>query len=127
MISEIGAALHVVDARRIPAPRRTRQDVIAATGMSCDALDGGREIAIALGDHGRELVDLPGCFRRRFDLDPAADAVEDGSGIEGIGGRQHVVYLSSSFRDASPGAGPESILPIAVMDSGLARFTRAPE
>ncbi len=25
------------------------------------------------------------------------------------------------------GAGPESILPAGVMDSGLARFTRAPE
>ena len=29
--------------------------------------------------------------------------------------------------DAPLGAGPESILPIVVMDSGLARFTRAPE
>src|SRR5258705_12124369 len=123
MVSEIGTALHVVDAwaegavaldserqaldesegmnlievaqhqdsRRILAPRRTRQDVIAAAGMSCDALDGGREIAIALCDHGRELVDLPGCFRRRFDLDPAADSVEDGFGIEGVGGFLHVV------------------------------------
>src|SRR5258708_12796584 len=59
--------------------------------MSCDALDGGREIAIALCDNGRELVDLPGCFRRRFDLDPAADSVEDGFGIEGVGGFLHVV------------------------------------
>jgi hypothetical protein len=33
----------------------------------------------------------------------------------------------SSFRDAPLGAGPESILTIVVMDSGLARFTRAPE
>jgi len=32
-----------------------------------------------------------------------------------------------SFRDAPLGAGPESILPIVVMDSGLARFARAPE
>jgi hypothetical protein len=32
-----------------------------------------------------------------------------------------------SFRDAPLGAGPESILPIVVMDSGFARFTRAPE
>jgi transcriptional regulator with XRE-family HTH domain len=29
--------------------------------------------------------------------------------------------LTPSFRDASPGAGPESILPVVVMDSGLAR------
>jgi hypothetical protein len=33
----------------------------------------------------------------------------------------------SSFRDAPLGAGPESILPAGVMDSGLARFARAPE
>jgi hypothetical protein len=33
----------------------------------------------------------------------------------------------SSFRDAPLGAGPESILPIVVMDSGLAHFVRAPE
>ncbi len=32
-----------------------------------------------------------------------------------------------SFRDAPLGAGPESILPIVVMDSGLARCTRDPE
>jgi hypothetical protein len=29
--------------------------------------------------------------------------------------------------DAPLGAGPESILPVVVMDSGLARFARAPE
>jgi len=29
--------------------------------------------------------------------------------------------------DAPLGAGPESILPAVVMDSGLARFARAPE
>jgi hypothetical protein len=29
--------------------------------------------------------------------------------------------------DAPLGAGPESILPIVVMDFGLARFARAPE
>jgi hypothetical protein len=33
----------------------------------------------------------------------------------------------SSFRDAPLGAGPESITPAESMDSGLARFTRAPE
>jgi len=32
-----------------------------------------------------------------------------------------------SFRDAPLGAGPESIPPMVIMDSGLARFTRAPE
>ena len=32
----------------------------------------------------------------------------------------------SSFRDAPLGAGPESILPMVVMDSGLV-LTRAPE
>jgi hypothetical protein len=38
------------------------------------------------------------------------------------------VNFTSSFRDApSWGAGPESILTMVVMDSGLARFTRAPE
>src|SRR5258708_26049495 len=35
------------------------------------------------------------------------------------------VNSSSSFRDAPLGAGPESILPVVVMDSGLARFARA--
>src|SRR5258707_10772614 len=38
-----------------------------------------------------------------------------------------ILSLSSSFRDAPLGAGPESILPAGVMDSGLARFARAPE
>jgi hypothetical protein len=33
----------------------------------------------------------------------------------------------SSFRDAPLGAGPESILPMVVMDSGLTRYTRDPE
>src|SRR6267154_1766224 len=35
------------------------------------------------------------------------------------------VNSSLSFRDAPLGAGPESILPVVVMDSGLARFARA--
>jgi hypothetical protein len=38
-----------------------------------------------------------------------------------------LILKNSSFRDAPLGAGPESILPVVVMDSGLARFTRAPE
>src|ERR1700681_4483875 len=65
--------------------------MIAAAIFSGDALDRGRQIAIAVGDHGRELVDLLRRFRRRFDFDPAADAVEDGFGIERICGCQHVV------------------------------------
>jgi hypothetical protein len=42
-----------------------------------------------------------------------------------IAGEEH--FVLSSFRDAPLGAGPESILPAGVMDSGLARFARAPE
>jgi hypothetical protein len=41
--------------------------------------------------------------------------------------RHEHVNAPPSFRDAPLGAGPESILPIVVMDSGLTRFTRAPE
>ena len=37
-----------------------------------------------------------------------------------------LAYLLS-FRDAPLGAGPESLLPAGVLDSGLARFARAPE
>src|SRR6202011_2391965 len=69
--------------------------MIAAARVSCDALDGDGQIAIALRDHGRQLVYLLGRFRRRLDFDPAADAVEDGFGIEGIGCRQHDVCLES--------------------------------
>jgi hypothetical protein len=35
--------------------------------------------------------------------------------------------ITSSFRDALLGAGPESITTIVSMDSGLARVARAPE
>jgi hypothetical protein len=38
-----------------------------------------------------------------------------------------LILKNSSFRDAPLGAGPESILPVVVMDSGLARFAHAPE
>src|ERR1700737_3373426 len=69
--------------------------MIAAARVSCDALDGDGQIAIALRDHGRQLVYLLGRFRRRLDFDPAADAVEDGFGIEGIGCRQHDVCLQN--------------------------------
>jgi hypothetical protein len=44
-----------------------------------------------------------------------------------IAGEEHFSNPSLSFRDAPLGAGPESILPAGVMDSGLARFARAPE
>src|SRR5260370_42661386 len=64
--------------------------MIAAAAMTRDALDGDGQVAIALGDHGHELVHLLGRLGRCFDLDPAANAVEDGFGIEGIGSRQHV-------------------------------------
>jgi hypothetical protein len=37
-----------------------------------------------------------------------------------------VLVSFSSFRDAPLGASPESILPVVVMDSGLA-LSRAPE
>src|SRR5258706_6213076 len=65
--------------------------MIATAAASCDALDGDGQIAIALRDHGRQLVYLLGRFRRCLDFDPAADAVEDGFGIQGIGCRQHDV------------------------------------
>jgi hypothetical protein len=52
--------------------------------MPGDAFDGRRQAAIALGDEVGELVDLPGRFGRGLDLDPAADAIEDRRGIEGI-------------------------------------------
>src|ERR1700682_3797053 len=43
-----------------------------------------------------------------------------------VGGCRHGCIISfSSFRDALLSAGPESILPVVVMDSGLARFARA--
>src|SRR5665647_101587 len=67
--------------------------MIAAAGVSGDALDRGRQVAIAVRDQVRQSVDLRGRFGRCLDLNPAADAVEDGHGIEGIDGiygRQHV-------------------------------------
>src|SRR4029077_12056606 len=36
-----------------------------------------------------ELVDLVGRIGRGLDLDPAANAVEDGAGIEGVGRLRH--------------------------------------
>ena len=60
--------------------------MIAASVLSGDPLDGGRQAAIALGDEVGELVDLFGRFGRRLDLDPTADALEDFGGVEGVGG-----------------------------------------
>ena len=119
--------------------------MIAAAAVSCDALDGDGQIAIALRDHGRQLVYLLGRFRGRFDFDPAADAVEDDFAIEGISCRQHDVAcdchsglrrwaqarnleITNDFRVRSKSA-------IAALDSdiaelgkpGFARFTRAAE
>ena len=74
------------DARLVLAPCRARHQMVAAAVAPGDALDGGRQVAIAVRDHGRELVDLLGGFGRRFDLHPAADAVEDGLGVKRIGG-----------------------------------------
>src|SRR5271167_395629 len=66
--------------------------------MPGDTFDRCGQIAIAVGDHGRKLVDLVGCVGRRLDLDPAADAVENDASIEGAGGRrQHVLPLSSNY------------------------------
>jgi hypothetical protein len=40
---------------------------------------------------------------------------------------RHSPMRNCASEDAPFGAGPESILPVVVMDSGLARFARAPE
>src|SRR6266436_10212702 len=64
--------------------------MIAAAGVSCDALDGDGQIAIAVGDQRRQSVDLARGPGRRLDFDPAADAVEDGVGIETVGGIERV-------------------------------------
>src|SRR5260370_17482298 len=69
--------------------------MIAAAGVPCDPLDGGRQIAIVLRDQARQPVDLIGRFGRRLDFNPAADAVEDGPGIEGIGCGQHDVTFKT--------------------------------
>ena len=61
--------------------------MIAASVFSGDPLHRRRQAAIALGDEVGELVDLFGRLGRGLDLDPAADAVEDRAGVEGVGGR----------------------------------------
>src|ERR1700759_5171703 len=59
--------------------------MVALAVGSRDTLDAGRQVAIALRHHGRELVDLFGGLGGRLDLDPTADAVEDGLGVKRIG------------------------------------------
>ncbi len=68
---------------------RARDEVIAAAIDTGDALERDRQAAILLGDDGHQLVDLLGRFRRRLDLHPAADAFEDGRGVECVGTRWH--------------------------------------
>jgi hypothetical protein len=58
--------------------------MIAAAVAPRDAFDACGQTVIALRYEVAELVDLCGGFRRRLDLDPAADAVEDFFGVEGI-------------------------------------------
>ena len=77
--------------------------MIAAAAMPCDALDGGGQIAIAVRDQGRELVDLIGRFGRRLDLHPAADAVEDGCWnrreVEVVGMAQFQAMVRHALRE----------------------------
>ena len=70
------------DARLILSPRRAHEQMVAATIATGDPLDHGIEPAIAVCDHGNELVDLIGRLGGRLDLDPLADAFEDCSTIE---------------------------------------------
>ena len=80
---------------RILPPSRTRQEMIATSGMSSQPLNRHRQIAIAVRHYAGELVDLRRRFRRRLDFHPAADAVEDGHGIKRVGGR-HAVLVELS-------------------------------
>src|SRR6476620_3005051 len=59
--------------------------MIAAPTMSGDPLDGGRQVAITLGDEVGELVDLLGHVGRRLDLHPTTDALENFGGVEAVG------------------------------------------
>jgi hypothetical protein len=72
------------DPRRVLPPGRTRHQVIAQAIPAWHALDGRRQAAIEIGHQRCELVDLCRNVRRRLDLDPAADAVEDIGRIEGV-------------------------------------------
>src|ERR1700730_10901955 len=97
--------------------------MIAAAGVSCDALDGGGQIAIALRDQARQPVDLIGRFGWRLDFNPAADAVEDGFGIERIGCGQHDVTFKT--RVVIPGSlvalAPRNETLLSTLVGGFAR------
>ena len=58
---------------------------IAQAVPAGDAIDADRQTAITLRHNVHELVDLVGGLRGCFDLDPAADALEDGSWIKRVG------------------------------------------
>ena len=105
-ISQIGAALHVVDAgsvgdialdaerqpldethrvhgvemaehqdaRLVLPPGRAHDQVIAAAVLAGNALDLGRQSAVAVGDERNELVDLFRSLSRALDFNPALDA-----------------------------------------------------
>jgi hypothetical protein len=73
---------------------------------------------------GREDVGLLPFIDERIDLG-RDEFLQGAAGFVVVSSKEHVISISSSFRDAPLGAGPESILPAGVMDSGLARFARA--
>src|SRR4030095_15914286 len=85
-------------------PGGARHQMVAAAGVPGDPLHGGGQAAVALSDEVNQLVDLLGSFGRGLDLDPAADALEDRWGVEGIGYR-HVVSDTASFPGAQFHAG----------------------
>src|SRR5450759_5327835 len=87
--------------------------MIAAAGMSRDALDAGRQIAIALRHHARQPVHPLRRLRRRLDFDPAADAFEDGFRIERIDCRQHGVASN-----------PMSVIPGHRRAPGMTAYSR---
>jgi AraC-like DNA-binding protein len=77
--------------------------MVAAAGMAGNPLQVRGQAAIALGDEVDEFVDLRRHIGRGFDLDPAADALEDLWRVERIGHR-HVVSDTASFPGAQTGA-----------------------
>src|SRR3954451_22098344 len=87
------------NSRGVLAPCGARYQMIAADGMAVDPLQARGQAAIAFSEEGDELVDLRWNVGRGLDLDPAADALEDRRGVEGIGCR-HFVSDTASF----PGA-----------------------
>src|SRR4029077_17578364 len=63
---------------------------------ACNALDRGGQAAIAFVNQARPPVDLLGRFRRRLDLAPLANTVEDSLRTERSGGHRHPMVLSKS-------------------------------